>query len=188
LEGVAVDPIERIEQATALASTKVAGVTSADMSKPTPCSEFDVRALLNHVIGGLGMLTTAAEGGTAAVPQGDQFGADPAATYDERRGMLLTALRGPGVLDRNWEMPFGSMAGQMMASIAFMEHLTHAWDVSKATGQNSTLPADLVSECLELVTPMDTMLRMPGVCGPAVNVPEGASPQDKLIAFLGRNP
>ena len=75
-----------------------------------------------------------------------------------------------------------------MAGIAFMEHLTHAWDVAQATSQDATLPADLVSQCLELVTPMDAMLRMPGVCGAAVSVPEDASPQDKLIAFLGRNP
>ena len=180
------DPIERIERATALASEKVTGVTPPDMAQPTPCSEFDVRALLNHVIGGLGMLTTAAEGGRAEIPQGDQFGSDPAGVYDERRTGLLKVIRGPGVLDRNWEMPFGSMPAQMMAGIAFMEHLTHAWDIAKATNQDATLPADLVSECWELVTPMDAMLRMPGVCGPAVNVPEDAGLQEKLIAFLGR--
>jgi uncharacterized protein (TIGR03086 family) len=144
--------------------------------------------LLNHVIGGLAMLTTAAGGGKAEIPEGDQFGSDPAGVYDERRGRLLTTTRTQGVLDRDWEMPFGSIPGTMMASIAFMEHLTHAWDVAKATGQDATLPADLVSECLEVVMPMDAMLRMPGVCGASVSVPEDALPQDKLIAFLGRNP
>ena len=182
------DPIERIEQATALANEKVRGVTPADWSKPTPCAEFDMRALLNHMIGGLGMLTTAAAGGKSEIPHGDQFGSDPAGTYDERRTQLLAAIRMPGVLDRNWEMPFGSMPGTMMAGIAFMEHLTHGWDVAKATGQDARLPADLVSQCLEVVTPMDAMLRMPGVCGAAVSVPEDASSQDKLVAFLGRNP
>ena len=182
------DPIERIERATALASDKVKGVTPADLSKATPCSEFDVRALLNHMIGGLGILTTAAAGGKAEIPKGDQFGSDPAGTYDERRGRLLDALQVQGVLDGNWEMPFGSMPGSMMAGIAFMEHLTHGWDIAQATNQDATLPADLVSQCLEVVTPMDSMLRMPGVCGAAVIVPEDASPQDKLIAFLGRNP
>lgn len=182
------DPIERIERATAFASEKVKGVTPADLSKPTPCSEFDVRGLLNHVIGGLAMLTTAADGGKAAMPEGDQFGSDPAGVYDQRRRALITAVRGEGALDRNWEMPFGTMPGAMMAGIAFMEHLTHAWDVAKATGQETKLPADLVTECMELVTPMGAMLRMPGVCGPAVSVPDDAPPQDKFIAFLGRNP
>ena len=182
------DPIERIERATAFASEKVNQVKPDDMAKPTPCAEFDVRALLNHMLGGLTMLTTAAGGGAATMPDGDQLGEAPGATYDERRRALLTAVRGPGVLERNWEMPFGSMAGGMMAGIAFMEHLTHGWDIAKATGQDTTLPADLVSECTELVTPMDAMLRMPGVCGPRVEVPESASAQDKLIAFMGRHP
>ncbi|HEX6394515.1 MAG TPA: TIGR03086 family metal-binding protein [Acidimicrobiales bacterium] len=182
------DPIERIERATAVASEKVKGVQMADMSKPTPCSEFDVRALLNHMLGGLTMLATAAGGAQAAMPEGDQVGRDPAGSYDQRRSALLAAVGSPGALEHNWEMPFGSMAPQMMASIAFMEHLTHAWDLAKATGQDTTLPPDLVAECIQAVTPMDAMLRTPGVCGPVVDVPENASAQDKLLAFMGRNP
>jgi uncharacterized protein (TIGR03086 family) len=147
-----------------------------------------VRALLNHMIGGLAMLTTAAEGGKASMPEGDQFGSDPAGAYDQRRSALLTAVRGDGVMERGWDLPFGNLPGAMMATIAFMEHLTHGWDVAQATGQDSTMPADLVPECMEVVMPMDAMLRMPGVCGPPVAVPDDASPQDKLVAFLGRNP
>jgi uncharacterized protein (TIGR03086 family) len=183
-----VDPIERIELATAFACTKVDGVTTTDLAKATPCSEFDVRGLLNHMIGGLGMLTTAASGGKAAIPDGDQFDSDPGASYRERREGLLAALRSPGALEHEWEMPFGAMAAQMMAGIAFMEHLTHGWDVAKATGQATDMPTELVTECMELVTPMDAMLRTPGVCGPAVVVPEDAPLQDRLVAFMGRTP
>lgn len=182
------EPVERIERATAVASEKVGGVTTDDLSKPTPCSEFDVRGLLNHVIGGLGMLTAAARGEKAEMPQGDQFGSSPGKEYDARRAALLDALRGDAVLDRPWEMPFGTLPGQVMAGIAFMEHLTHAWDVAKATGQDTTLPTELVAECMELVTPMESMLRTPGVCGPAVAVPDDAPIQDRFIAFMGREP
>jgi uncharacterized protein (TIGR03086 family) len=75
-----------------------------------------------------------------------------------------------------------------MATIVFMEHLTHGWDLAKATDQDTRMPADLVAECMELAVPMDKMLRMPGVCGPAVDVPESASPQDRFVAFMGRTP
>ena len=50
------------------------------------------------------------------------------------------------------------------------------------------IPPDLVKECAETVEPMDAMLRMPGVCGPAVAVADDASAQDKLVAFMGRQP
>jgi uncharacterized protein (TIGR03086 family) len=184
------DPIERIEKGTALAAEAVHNVKPDQLSDPTPCSDFDVRALLNHLLGGLEMLTTAAGGGKAEMPSGDLVGdgSDLGARYDERRKNLIAAVKKPGALDGTWKMPFGDLPAQMMASIAFMEHVTHAWDVRKATGQDTTLPADVVKETMDVVTPMDQMLRMPGVCGPAVSVPDTASDTDKLVAFLGRQP
>ena len=182
------DAVERIEKATAVASEKVHGIKEDQLSDPTPCSELDVRGLMNHLLGGLNMLTEAAQGGKPAMPEGDQFDADPAKVYDERRAKLLDVLKQEGVFDKNWEMPFGSLPGQMMAGIAFMEHLTHAWDVAKATGQDTSLPEDLVTECLGIVKPMDAMLRMPGVCGPAISVPDNASLTDQLVGFMGRQP
>jgi hypothetical protein len=56
------------------------------------------------------------------------------------------------------------------------------------TGLDTTLPDELVKECAETVAATDEMLRMPGVCGPAVTVGDDASTQDKLIAFMGRRP
>ncbi len=180
------EPIERIEKATALASEKVHGIKADQLGDPTPCSDFKVKDLLNHLLGGLEMLRDAATGGAPAMPDGDQFSDDPGKVYDERRAKLLEAIKAPGVLEKPWKMPFGEMPGKMMAGIAFMEHVTHAWDIAKATGQDTELPDDLVNETLEVAKPMDAMLRMPGVCGPAVEVPAGASPSTQLAGFMGR--
>jgi uncharacterized protein (TIGR03086 family) len=182
------DPIERIEKATEHTSKIVHGVKTEQLSDPTPCTEFDVRLLLNHVIGGLEMLRDAASGGSPQPPQGDQFADDPGGTYDERRAKLLEVLRAPGVLDKPWQMPFGALPGQMMASIAFVEHITHGWDLAKATGQDRTIPADLLAEATSVVEPTDAMWRMPGVCGPKVDVPDDAPPSDRFAAFMGRQP
>lgn len=182
------DAIERIEQATEQCQLAVDGISGDQMGNATPCSEFTVRDLLNHVLWGLEMLTTAATTGTAVTPEGDIVSDDPAAQYAEGRAKLLAALGEPDVLEKTWGMPFGQMPGKMMAGIAFMEHLTHAWDLRKATGQPTELPDAIVNECIELVTPMDGMLRMPGVCGPAVEVGEDATPTEKLVAFMGRQP
>jgi uncharacterized protein (TIGR03086 family) len=182
------DPIERIEKATEHTSKIVKGVKTDQLSNPTPCSEFDVRLLLNHMIGGLEMLSTAAAGGEAKMPEGDQFGANPGEDYDTRRAKLLEAVRSDGVLDGTWKMPFGELPAQMMASIAFVEHVTHGWDLAKATGQDTTIPEALLNESLAVVTPMDAMWRMPGVCGPKVDVPSEASASDQFAGFMGRQP
>jgi uncharacterized protein (TIGR03086 family) len=182
------EPVERIDKATAHTSKIVNGVSTDQLSQPTPCTEFDVRALLNHMLGGLEMLEAAAAGGEPKMPEGEQFGAKPGQDYDERRAKLLETVRGEGVLDRTWKMPFGEIPGSMMAGIAFMEHLTHGWDLAKATGQDPAIPDDLVRECLDVVKPMDQMLRSPGVCGPQVEVPANAPLMDQLIGFMGRQP
>jgi uncharacterized protein (TIGR03086 family) len=182
------DPYERIEKATAVCGEAVKNVTPAQFTDPTPCSEFDVKDLLRHIIGGLSMLQTAASGGKAEMPPEDLVGDEPGAQYAEARTKLLATLAEPGVFDKTWAMPFGELPGQMMAAIAFMEHLTHAWDVKKATGQSTDLPDELVAECMTVVTPMEQMLRMPGVCGPPLEVADSASASDKLAAFMGRQP
>ena len=183
------DARERIEKATALASEAIHNVKPDQLSDATPCSEFDVKALLNHVLGGMSMLTQAAQGEKAQMPEGDLVGdgTDVAERYDAARTKLLDAISDPAVFDKTWGMPFGDLPGKMMAGIAFMEHTTHAWDVRKATGQDTELPADIVAECDSVVRPMDAMLRMPGVCGPAIET-DSASETDKLMAFLGRQP
>src|SRR5262249_25383416 len=126
--GIVMDPIGRIDRATACASEKGKGDAGSDLWSPTPSWEFALRALLNHLVGGFAMRTAAANGEKAEIPQGDQFSSDPAKVYDDRRGALMSAVRADGALDHNWEMPFGSLPGSTMAQIAFMEHLTHGWD------------------------------------------------------------
>jgi uncharacterized protein (TIGR03086 family) len=187
------DAYERIEKATALAGEAVGNIKPDQLSEPTPCSEFDVKALLNHLFAGLEMLQTAASGGKGGDVDREKDrvgeGGDLGEAYDTRRQKLLDTLKAdPEVFNKSWSMPFGDMPGAMMAGIAFMEHLTHTWDVRKATGQATELPGDLVTELDSVVRPMDAMLRMPGVCGAPVDVPDSASATDKLMAFLGRQP
>jgi uncharacterized protein (TIGR03086 family) len=182
------EPIERIEKAVQHASKVVHGVKDEHYGEQTPCTEFKVKDLLNHMIGGLEMLRDAAAGGSPAMPDGDQFGADPGKEYDARSAKLLDVLREPGVLDRTWKMPFGELPGQMMAGICFVEHVTHGWDLAKATGQDTTISDELIAEARGVVEPMDAMWRMQGVCGPVVAVPETASETDRFAGFMGRQP
>jgi uncharacterized protein (TIGR03086 family) len=180
---------ERIEKATELCGEAVNNIKPDQLDEQTPCSEFKVRDLMNHLLGGLEMLRDAASGGSPAVPSGDAVGdgSKIGAEYAARRQKLLDVIKQPGAFDKTWKMPFGEMPGAMMAGIAFMEHATHTWDLRKATGQDTELPADVVAELDSVVRPMDAMLRMPGVCGAAIET-DSSSATDKVMAFLGRQP
>ena len=66
--------------------------------------------------------------------------------------------------------------------------VVHTWDIARATGLDETLDADIVTEMLIGMQPIDDMLRQSGHYGPKVAVDEGADDQTKLIAFTGRTP
>ncbi|MBV9283761.1 MAG: TIGR03086 family protein, partial [Acidimicrobiia bacterium] len=60
------------------------------------------------------------------------------------------------------------------------------WDLAKATGQDTTLPADLVEACFEVVEPQKELLSASGMFGSEVKVADGADHQTRLLAELGR--
>ena len=82
-------------------------------------------------------------------------------------------------------MPHAQMLG-----IAFCDNLTHGWDLAKATGQDTTIPSDLAAAAWEMINGniSDDARGPGGMFKPVVPVPENASIQDKLVAYLGRDP
>jgi uncharacterized protein (TIGR03086 family) len=71
----------------------------------------------------------------------------------------------------------------------FMDQLIHSWDLATATGQDTRLDAELVETCVEMFLPeMPERGRAAGLVGPAVAVAADASPQDRLLAAMGRRP
>jgi uncharacterized protein (TIGR03086 family) len=181
----------------AVASTAgiVTGVRPGQGSAPTPCSEWDVRGLLNHVIGtlwlGEGLLADRpprypmAPGG---LPAADLPGDDPAAAYAEASAAALAAAGTGDALTRVHLTPLGEMPGPALAGFTTLDILVHGWDLAKATGQSAdlddTLAAHVLAFAEQAITP-DT--RAPRI-GPAVAVPADAPVIHRLVAFLGRQP
>lgn len=69
-----------------------------------------------------------------------------------------------------------------------LDLLVHGWDIARATGQDETLPAQEVHRVYGDALSLGDNLRLDGVCGPAVEVPDDASEQDRLLGLLGRTP
>ena len=183
------DQIETFTTAIDQTAGIVAAVKPDQLGDPTPCADWDVRALLNHTIGGVYMFDDAAQGKELDVArfQQDQVGSDPADAYDQGAAKLKKTLQKPAILDGQWTMPFGATPGQIAISIATVETVIHGWDVARATGQKPEFNPELTEACWQAAQlfPPD-IARAPGVFGPEAECASDAPLEDRLAAFLGR--
>jgi uncharacterized protein (TIGR03086 family) len=178
-----------LDQAFDHAHKVIGGIRSDQLSDPTPCSEWDVRALLAHTIGVVTNIGARAAGETPAGPPDDfELGDDPALQFRTAADATLAAWRAPGALDRSLEWGAGPTPGRVLAGINLIDTATHTWDLAQATGQDPAVDESCAQLALDAarVTIVDEI--RPGRFGPAVAVPADARVLDQLVAFLGRQP
>jgi uncharacterized protein (TIGR03086 family) len=176
----------------ALTATRkiVAGIGADQWNAPTPCAEWDVRGLVNHLVAGNWWAFELASGATidevGTRLDGDVLGDDPLDGYDRSAEAAAAAFEAPGALDAPCAVSYGPVPGALYAGHRFIDVLIHGWDLAVATKQDSTLDPSLVEACWEEVEPQAELLRASGVFGNGVAVPDGADPQTRLLGALGR--
>jgi uncharacterized protein (TIGR03086 family) len=168
----------------------VAGVKDSQWHDATPDDEWDVHQLVNHVVSGNFWVTPLVEGKTIEEVgdkyDGDVLGDDPSSTYEQSAKEAAAAFNAAGAMQKPCAVSYGPVPGEIYAGHRFIDVLIHGWDLAKATGQDTTLPADLVEACFEVVEPQRELLAGSGMFGSDVKVPEGADRQTQLLAELGR--
>ena len=179
------DVIGSLEQAFDHAKGVIAGVRPEQYDDKTPCEEWTVRDLLEHMVGVVAGIGAAAAG---KKPQPFELGEEPAAQFAAAATAALAAWRTPGVLDRVIDGGAGPMPGQVLATINVLDTATHTWDLATATGQASELPEPLAVAATEASRMIVSPDVREGRFGPEVPAPAGASTTQSLVAFLGRNP
>jgi uncharacterized protein (TIGR03086 family) len=180
--------------AAALATTRgfVAGVQRDQWEDPTPCDDWDVRVLVNHIVSGnwwaaeLGAGKTIEEVGNRL--DGDVMAEDPTGTYDASAAAAAAVFRAPGALERPCAVSYGPVPGEIYCGHRLLDVLIHGWDVAKATGQDTTLPPDLVEACIEVVEPQAELLAGSGMFATGVAADASSDRQTYLLAILGRRP
>jgi uncharacterized protein (TIGR03086 family) len=178
----------------ALASTRrfVAGVGADQWHDATPCSEYDVRQLVNHIVSGNYWVAPLVEGKSIAavgdVYEGDVLGDDPLQAYDTSAEQASTAFKRPGAMEAPVAVSYGPVPGEIYAGHRLIDVLIHGWDLAKATGQPTALDPELVDACAQVVEPQKDLLRASGMFGGDVDVTTEADPQTRLLALLGRRP
>ena len=181
------DTIDALSQTYDRMHQLVKGVSADQLANATPCREWDVRALLAHTLSVVSGLSAAAAGSVPAPLHLDE--GDIAGQFRALADASLAAWQAPGVLDREMDGGAGAMPGASYASINTLDTLVHAWDLARATGQDAAVPDALAEHvlgiCQAVVTPE---ARQFAGFDPAVDLPAGAGPTDRLVAFLGRQP
>lgn len=157
---------------------------------PTPCQDWDVHALVNHVVNEAMWVPPLLAGKTledvGASLEGDLLGADPHESWQRARDEELEAIAAVDSLDRLVHVSWGQIPARDYLNQVLMDHLIHAWDVARAVGADEHLDAELVDYCYGGARAMEEAIRGAGVYGDRVSVAEDADTQTKLLALLGR--
>ncbi len=179
----------------ALTATRkvVAGIKPNQWHDSTPCAEWDVRELANHVISGNWWAAELANGATIASVgnrlDGDVLGTDPLRAYDDSAAVAAEVFEREGAMSAPCAVSYGPVPGSMYCGHRFIDVFVHGWDLAKATGQSTDLDPALVAACLEVVKPQAEMFAGSGMFGDGAPSPvAGTDPQRELLTMLGRNP
>jgi uncharacterized protein (TIGR03086 family) len=179
------NPIELFEAASNETRKILANVRPHQMNDRTPCAEWDVQALVNHIVGVPAFVNSLLNETPPSQPKPDQA---PLAAFDANVAATLRAARAPGALEKKVKAPFGEVTGAQLLMIGWTDPFIHSWDLAKATKQDTTLNPRLVEICATVLKPMLEGGRSANAFGPEVKVPATASALDKLVALTGRNP
>jgi uncharacterized protein (TIGR03086 family) len=176
---MATDLLELYRRASDWTATKIAGID--DLQAETPCDDWAVRDLLNHVLETQQCFLAAARGEDASPPgqtPPQLLSDDPHADFQQARDAVVDAFSQDDVVEKT-----GPALG-----IAFADALLHGWDVARATGQDARMPEELPGPALEAIHGRFTEEQRKGVFKPEISVGDDANPQDRLLAYTGRTP
>jgi uncharacterized protein (TIGR03086 family) len=167
----------------------------------TPCAEWDIRQLVNHMIRGNLGYTRLSEGGSGAdflrLRDVDALGADPLASYVRSVAECAEAFAAAGVLDAVLDYPLGPVTGRQALAVRTTDSVIHTWDLARAVGVDERLDpglVDWIDDSLDEIyaglteTPTATETTHRFFAAPG-SVPVGSlSRQDRLLHRMGRNP
>jgi uncharacterized protein (TIGR03086 family) len=182
--GGTMDPLTQLGQVGPLLAGVVGNLTSGDLDRPTPCSEFTVRGVLQHMIGGATLFAAAYRQETPSEPDLS----DVLAGFGPAMENLFGALTAPGALDQKIAAPFGEVPGEDFARYIALDGLIHGWDLATATGQPYNPPDDLVAEIEAYAHQAVDPLRDGDAFSAAVEPAPDATPIERLAAYTGRRP
>jgi len=177
------DPITQLEQLGPRLGGVVAGISPEQLDNPTPCADFTVRGVLEHMISGATAFAAAYRGQAPTDPDLS----DPLGSFGDVLGDLVAAITAPGALDQQVQAPFGEVPGETFARFIVLDGIVHGWDMATATGQAYDPPEELVKAVDAFAHQAIDPLRDGGqTFADAVEPSADASPIERLANYTGR--
>jgi uncharacterized protein (TIGR03086 family) len=171
---------------------RVHAIGDDQWTAPTPCTSWDVRALVNHLavehlwVPPLLAGQTVAEVGDRF--DGDQLGEKPVASWDAAVAASTAAFAADGALDRTVHLSYGDRPARDYCREMVLDLAVHGWDLARAIGADEHIDPALVALAYEHLAPIVDQWQDVGIFAAPVPVPEDADPQTRLLALTGRQP
>lgn len=159
---------------------------------PTPCEDWNVRDLVNHVVGEALWVAPLVAGKTISDVgdrfSGDVVGADPAAAWAEAWASASGAVTSEAsdVLDRTVHLSYGDVPARDYVAELTNDLVIHGWDLARGLQVDDTIDADLVREVTRRTEPFADRMAGSGMYAPRVEVAPDADEQTRLLAMYGR--
>jgi uncharacterized protein (TIGR03086 family) len=169
---------------------KVHAVPDDAWTNETPCSEWNVRALVNHLVNEASWVPPLMQGRTVAEVgsrfDGDLLGDEPAAAWDRAAVAAADAMSAPDAMTSTVHVSFGEITGEEYCEQLFTDFVIHGWDLARGIGADDTLDAEFAARLYEEMAPREADLRGYGMYGDHVDAAPDADTQTKLLAIFGR--
>lgn len=192
--------IDRFLAASTEFGQRLPSVRPEQWTDPTPCAEWNVRQLVNHMVRGnlnyVDLLAGGSREDFLRMRDADALGDDPVAAYTASVQLVADAFGRPGALDQLLDYPLGTVTGRQALAVRAADSAVHARDLARALGVDDRLDPDLVTwicDDLEVIyaglaeSPVaaDTTHRFFATPGTSSG---SASRQDRLLHLMGRKP
>lgn len=179
-----------LAQAQDVARGVLANVSADDLSKSTPCKDWDVAQLIEHMVGAQHWARQGVQGVEMTETGEGSAAGDYVATFDQAAADCLQAFSEDGAMGRTVNPGFGDMPAAALLGLATTDTFTHAWDLARSTGQDTNLAPELAAQLLaQSRSSIQPAFRSEegSIFGFEQEAPDDAPAADQLAAFLGRS-
>jgi uncharacterized protein (TIGR03086 family) len=187
------NPAEDTIAAMAVFGNVLNQVDDEHLELATPCADWDVQALISHVVLGDASIPLLFDGKPLDLSEAVNpsiLGPNPMATWRGTALAAIEAFRRPGAMEQIVAHPVGDRPGSVVARFRLVDVLTHAWDLATACSIPLELPEELAEAALDFLQPMFEQVRGSEffIDAGTIEPDEGAAAGIRLVSLLGRRP